>query len=491
MHARPSLAWLIGISLVGFCTPGYADEAGSPQTKPIHVWAEKALLGAQTVEPSPGPGLELVRQDYGQLHLRQSVMNTPLRLAKTNYQHGLGTHAESRIVVRLRRPGKRFEAQVGVDNNYDTQAKRGSVVFVVEVAGKEIFRSDVRRGSDKPLSVHLDLHEATEFVLRVLDAGDGPSYDQADWADAAVVLDDDQQTWLDEMALVAPSLGLARAVPFSFVYGGKPSAELLPAWRQTHHNQSVEDGRERHVVTYTDPATGLEVTNHVTVFPAYPAVEWVLQFRNTGQADTPILENILPLDLAVGVPAKGNVVLHHSHGSTCAATDFLPIDEPVPPATKIELAPHGGRSSNGCLPFFNLQWPGGGLVGAIGWSGQWTMRLQRDQGPRLTLQAGQQKTHLVLHPGEAIRTPRMLLVLWDGDDPFRGHNLLRRLLLEHYVPRSGGEAALPPLTHNTWFTCNSGNAVTEQNQFETIRSEAPLGIEGYWPKPTKPSRPGP
>ena len=75
------------------------------------------------------------------------------------------------------------------------------------------------------------------------------------------------------------------------------------------------------------------------------------------------------------------------------------------------------------------------------------MRLHRDQGPRLTLQAGQQKTHLVLHPGEAIRTPRTLLVSWEGDVPLRGHNLLRRSLLEHYVPRIDGEVAIPPLTH--------------------------------------------
>ena len=96
-------------------------------------------------------------------------MNTPLRLAETSYQHGLGTHSESRIVVRLGRPGKRFEAQVGVDNNYDTQGKRGSVVFVVEVAGKEVFRSGIRRGSDKPLPVRVDLHGAT----RVRVAGPG------------------------------------------------------------------------------------------------------------------------------------------------------------------------------------------------------------------------------------------------------------------------------------------------------------------------------
>ena len=86
----------------------------------------------------------------------------------------------------------------------------------------------------------------------------------------------------------------------------------------------------------------------------------------------------------------------------------------------------------------------------------------------------------MLHPGETIRTPRMLLVSWDGDDPLRGHNLLRRLLLDHYVPRLHGELALPPLTHNTWFMFNTGNGVTEQNQLDAIRSEAALGVECYW-----------
>ena len=204
-----------------------------------------------------------------------------------------------------------------------------------------------------------------------------------------MILDDDQRVWLDEMPLVSHVRGWPRESPSPSSTAESHRPNCCPHGGRPVASSPWTDGRERHVATYTDPATGLEVTSEVTLFTGYPAVEWVLKFRNSGQADTPILENILPLDLAVGVPDKGSVVLHHAHGSTCGPTDFLPIDEPVPPAAKIQLAPHGGRSSNGCLPFFNLQWPGGGLVGAIGWSGQWAMRLHRDQGSRLTLQAGQ------------------------------------------------------------------------------------------------------
>jgi alpha-galactosidase len=426
------------------------------------------------------PGLKVLRQDYGTLRRGRSMLDTPLRVGDKRYAHGLGTHSVSEIVVRLPRPGRRFEASVGIDNNDDTGGKRGSVIFVVELAGKAVFRSGVRRGRDAPLAVGVDLEASREFVLRVLDAGDGPGWDQADWAEASVMLEDGRRIWLDEMELLARDAGLSTDIPFSFLYGGKSSAELLATWKRTLTQAPAKDGRQRHTVTYTDPATGLEVVCDLTLFAEYPAVEWVLHLRNGGAGDTPVLEDILPLDVRCGVPGDAKVVLHHAHGSTCAASDFLPIDQPVAPKAEIRLAPNGGRSSNGCLPFFNLAWPGGGVVAAIGWSGQWAMRLRRDEGGGLHLQAGQEKTHLKLHPGEGIRTPRILLVTWQGDDRLHGHNLLRRVLLEHYVPRLDGEVVVPPVTQNTWFVYNSGNDVTEDNQLEVIRAMAPLGVEAYW-----------
>ena len=63
MRIRQSLTWLLGISLVGSCISAYGDDAGSEQSKPIRAWAQHALLGERIVEPPPGPGLEVVRQD--------------------------------------------------------------------------------------------------------------------------------------------------------------------------------------------------------------------------------------------------------------------------------------------------------------------------------------------------------------------------------------------------------------------------------------------
>ena len=451
--------------------------AAGEERAELRAWADAALF-RQAPPPAAQPGLDVRRQDYAKLSLRQSVMNTPLQIGQKKYEHGLGTHSVSEIVVRLPGPGKTFTAEAGVDNNYDTKGEKGTVTFSVEVGGKEAFKSNLCRGGEAPVPVQVDLNGAREFVLRVGDGGDGPAYDQSDWAQAAVVLQDGKSLFLDELPIAGASSALGTALPFSFVYGGKPSPEFLNTWKREQKDEAERDGVERRTITYTDPATGLEVSCAVALFAKYPAIEWVLHFRNGGAADSQLIEKILPLDMTL--TTAGETTLHHSHGSTCTETDFLPLDQKLSPNGAIALAPSGGRSSDGRLPFFNLAWSDGGLAGAIGWSGQWALNVHRNASQLVTLQMGQQTSRFVLRPGEQVRTPRTVLVYWKGPDRLRGHNLLRRLILDHYAQRLEGQPALPPVTQNTWFVFAEGNKTTEQNQLEVIAAMAPLGVECYW-----------
>ena len=82
------------------------------------------------------------------------------------------------------------------------------------------------------------------------------------------------------------------------------------------------------------------------------------------------------------------------------------------------------EENNGSLPFFRLAIPGrGGIIGAIGWTGQW----RADFGcadlpdphchnntcpgtPDLRFTAGQENLEAFLLPGEAIRTPSIVLM---------------------------------------------------------------------------------
>ena len=70
------------------------------------------------------------------------------------------------------------------------------------------------------------------------------------------------------------------------------------------------------------------------------------------------------------------------------------------------LSPAAGRSS-GRVPFFQSAMDGGGLITAIGWSGQWAAKLERAKEGPLRLTAGMQTMHLKLSPGETIRSPRI------------------------------------------------------------------------------------
>jgi len=85
-------------------------------------------------------------------------------------------------------------------------------------------------------------------------------------------------------------------LPFSFVYGGKPSKELLKAWQRTEKTENFDACRTRRIVEYTDPATKLQVRCEAILYHDFPTVEWTLYFKNTGAADSPILENVQALD---------------------------------------------------------------------------------------------------------------------------------------------------------------------------------------------------
>jgi len=224
----------------------------------------------------------------------------------------------------------------------------------------------------------------------------------------------------------------------------------------------------------------MEARIEITSCKDFPALDWVIHFTNKGQSVSPLLEQLLPLNLTIGMP-PGTVMFHHAMGSTAEATDFLPIDQQLEPGhPPINMAPNGGRSSDGVLPFFNMAWPAGGLVWAVGWSGQWSQQIQRRKDGQVDIRAGQQTLCAKLNPGESIRTPRILLLSWSGDDRMRGHNLLRRLLLAHYVPRRNGEIVMPPVTQNMWWALDLGNGTTEENQLQNMRALPALGGEAWW-----------
>lgn len=276
-------------------------------------------------------------------------------------------------------------------------------------------------------------------------------------------------------------LSLDSSPPFSFVYGGVPSSELLKSWTRSETTRELADRTEQSI-QWSEPKTGLCVSAVVSTFKDYPAVDWILYFENQGSQDTPILEKIQALDASLrsSDPSR-NLILHRLHGDACGENSFLPYDTPLEAGKSIHMAPSGGRPSNSsAFPFFNLEYQGRGLLTAIGWSGQWAATLDRsDKGPT-RFQAGMEQTHFLLHPGEKIRTPRVLLMAWEGDRA-AAHNRFRRLLMFHYVPKINSRPLRLPVTLQTFdaYIRRPGWA-TEAGQVEGIRTSHELGGDTYW-----------
>jgi alpha-galactosidase len=150
--------------VIGCCTFTAVGAAGAET-----VWLDSLDLG-------------LMRQSWGKPQKNKSVDGKPIMIAGQKFEHGVGTHAKSRLIIELKGGSTRFAASVGVDD--EQKSSPASVEFVITGDGKPLFKSGVMKGGQAAKKVDVDLKGVQKLELRVTDAGDGIDNDHADWADA-------------------------------------------------------------------------------------------------------------------------------------------------------------------------------------------------------------------------------------------------------------------------------------------------------------------
>jgi alpha-galactosidase len=442
-------------------------------------WVQAAL--GQSQEPV---SVECLSQGWSSLRRGQSVVDKPICLGGKVFDQadnaGLGTHADSDIVIRTALPAKHFHAWAGVDDNpIPHSAAASKVGFSVVAGGRTLWSCPPRGVDDGACEVHVDLGGVTEFHLICQSPDPKKRFAHADWAAPQVTLSDGTVLGLSGSRM-APATATGAAPPFSFRYDGKPSAELLKQWSVSRTSQTDSQGVTVHRAVYTDPQTKLECIFELRQYPDFPAIKWVVRFRNGGTSDTPILGDIQALDSTWR--ASSETQLRRSKGSACAADDFLyftqklPAFEDVQPGKgQLTASSDRGRSSDGTLPFFNLQDGAAGTMIAVGWTGQWAATFEPTVNQDVRVRAGMELTHLVLHPGEEIRTPSMLVIFWEGD-PMRGHNLLRRFILAHNSPTPTSEFSRTPLCGSSWGGSLTSAMLKQIADFKQMR----LPFDVYW-----------
>ncbi|HOX56920.1 MAG TPA: NPCBM/NEW2 domain-containing protein [Candidatus Paceibacterota bacterium] len=469
-------ALLCPLLAIGAQTAGAA--VGPAELAEARRWAAAKLAGAQAPE-KPEPGL-VVLANHGPVQ-KNARGARPLHLGEKEFTRGLFCHAPSKILVLLPGAGGLFEAVAGVDTNDQTSGGRGSVDFSVKVRGEERFRSGMMREGMAGKRVAVKLAGATEFVLQIEETPDGIACDQADWAEAKVTLLDGSTLWLADLPLrEGERAAYSTDAPFSFVYDGRNSAELLKAWPCQRSARKLDAQRTERTAVWTDPATGLQVRLVGIEYGDFPTVEWVVHFRNTGPADTPILSDIQAVDLTLRRTGSGEYVLNHHAGDDCSPNSYAPRRLTLEPKSEHRFAPAGGRPTSVGFPCFNLEWPGEGLIVVIGWPGQWNARFTRDADDGLQMRGGQELTRFKLHPGEEARSPLIALQFWQGDR-VRAQNVWRRWMLAHNLPRTRDGKPPPPILSSCSGGFFPGIRTSEEGERQFITGFAQAGVKlDYW-----------
>ena len=263
-------------------------------------------------------------------------------------------------------------------------------------------------------------------------------------------------------------------LPFSFVYGLKSSESLLKDWQKKTEQQQLDPDRLQHTLSWTDPKTGLQVRLVAVQFANSPVVEWTMYFRNGGKANTPILEDVQPLAMTVPVVGHEVPTVFYSRGAGGMDTYAL-RKQPLDQLQDFTLVNEGGGKTVSAIPFFDIRMQGSGLIGALGWAGQWAISFARPGIDAIDIRGGMKDTHLLLHPGEEIRTPLVLLLPWKGDD-IDAHNVLRRHVLKYHTPHYDGKPVVLPISHLGW---GGMKTATSLHLIDQVTKEK-LGFETFW-----------
>lgn len=283
-------------------------------------------------------------------------------------------------------------------------------------------------------------------------------FDPLDASDLAVTRAEAQRCrkWYDRHVRLTD--GDAKEAAFSLKAGGRELRKHATDWVVTVGEESAEGAVYRHgktaYTTLKHRRSELQITVEATIYEAYAACEWTVCVKNGGESASPVIAGLYGVDRMLPV---GKSDLYVSAGSNSDfSDDFRLFRTPVNPLP-MRMRANAGRNAS-FLPFFNLCGEKAGAVLCVGWTGQWMTSLsQRRDGVKA--RAGQETLRGALDGRETVRSARIALQFYDGGNPLKGFNRLRKWEADCVIPEN-----ITPLSVN-----NSINEFDRRTCDEFIR----------------------
>jgi len=466
------LVFIFSTACFGAGTQQKSSETSCEQS--TSCW-QKSVIDMPYTQAGAAATIQLLRQDYESLQFGQATNGLAMRIGSRTFTSGLGTHAVSRIKIYSVEPIKHFSSWIGANYYEKFGVTSGSVVFSVHSDKGELYKSAIKKVGEEPERIEVNVNNSHVLYLNVDDGGDGLSWDHASWAEAAITLAGGEVISVDKLRR-----GLESLYPFSFIYDGRHSNEILSQWQKQEQTKRLDEDRTQVTISWQEPSGRLKVIWDAICYRDFPALEWIVYFENTGNSDTAIIEDIQALEMFYRKPIDSDTPfrLYKTNGAPSNEADFEASTVVMKKGSLESLWGGGGRSSNKDFPFFKIESGEGSTIIAVGWSGQWQSNIMCNDNDRLQVTAGLQKTHFLLHAGEKVRMPRMLVLQMAGDT-VESNALFRQLVYKHYAAKRSGEKVLPTLYSNTCWTRKGFwlNETTEENQISLINAFAGLGVE--------------
>ena len=212
-----------------------------------------------------------------------------------------------------------------------------------------------------------------------------------------------------------------------------------------------------------------------TLFPESDCIEWTPRLHNGSDGNSPLLSDLHSMDLTIAPAAGTSPTIHAVRGCANGASPFATERTELARGTTWYINNPGGGKTGWYLPFVNLDLGGRGILCALGWPGRWTFSIEHLSDGTIHLTGGIEHANLVLHPGEEITLPSVLLMFWEGDR-MAAHNRLRQHILRQHTPLCNGQPVPDLAACWTWGGMKTHNHL---RLIETLRQQE-VPFDCYW-----------
>ena len=168
--------------------------------------------------------------------------------------------------------------------------------------------------------------------------------------------------------------------PLSFVYDGQASADLLAKWPKKTADQETRRRTQRNargLGPIRRPGWRCDACRSST--PTSPSSSGRPISGTPARRKTPILEEIQAIGRSHESGEGGRVrPARHCAATTAGPTAISPTSRRSARTRARRSRRRAASPRKSCFPYFNLAAPGGGLIMAVGWPGQWSATFARD-----------------------------------------------------------------------------------------------------------------